>query len=178
MNKIFYVILIGGIIIGCSRSQHADNIESEVTTAPAAPAHDYVKEGLDYLKQADAKAAIKSFDEAIRQNPTDTKAYMALGETYMRMQEYTRAIDTFSAASMMAPKDGEILYLLAVNHQMAGNFREAVESAQKSLEIFKQKKDQKSFTKSLALIQDIVKEEKQVKEKAGSPSQEEVKKVQ
>ena len=178
MNKIFYVILIGGMIVGCSRSQQADNIESEVTTTAATPAHNYVKEGLDYLKQADAKAAIKSFDEAIRQNPTDTKAYMALGETYMRMQEYTRAIDTFSAASMMAPKDGEILYLLALNHQMAGNFKEAVQSAEKSVEAFRQKQDPKNAAKSLALIQGIVQEEKQAKEKVATPAEPEAQKVQ
>ena len=67
-RNMIYVILLVGLMGGCSRSDQAENIQTETVTAPA---RDYVQEGLEYLRHADPKAAIKSFDEAIRQNPTD-----------------------------------------------------------------------------------------------------------
>ena len=163
MKNLIYVILIGGLITGCSRAQQADNVQSEIT-ASATPTKDYLKEGFDYMKQADMQSAITSFDEAIRQNPTNTKAYIVLGEMYIRMKDYDRAIDTFGAASLMAPNEGEIFYLLAVSHQLAGpkHATEALQSAQKSLTVFKKKNDEKSYAKSLVLIKQIVDEEKQL----------------
>ncbi len=178
MKKLIYVILIGGLITGCSRSQQADNVQSEITSSPVTPEKDFLNEGMEYLKQADLPSAIKSFDEAIRQNPTNPKGYIVLGETYMRMKDFDRAIDTFGAASMMAPNEGEIFYLLAVSHQLAGprHVPEALQSAQRSLAAFKKKNDEKNYARSLALIQQIINEGKQLQEMTAQQEEQRVEK--
>ena len=84
----------------------------------------------------------------------------------MRMKDFDRAIDTFGAASMMNPNEGEVFYLLALSHQMAGprHANEALQSVQKSLAVFKKKNDEKSYAKSVVLLREIVNEAKQAQE--------------
>lgn len=118
----------------------------------------YIKEGIQHLQEANPTEAIKSFNAAIKSNPGDMSGYIVLSETYMRMQEYNRAIDSLTAASRVAPDQGQIYYLLAINYGLIGDKEQAQENAKKSAEIFQMQKDQQNFVKSLALWQGIMRD--------------------
>ena len=114
-----------------------------------------IDEGLRLLQESNIGGAIKSFDEAIKASPTNPEGYLVLGQTYLRLKEYDRAIDTFSAASRVAPQEGEIYYLLAVSHGLAGNGNLARENAEKSIEIFQGQKNEEKFVRSVALLKGL-----------------------
>ncbi len=124
----------------------------------AAGQSSLIDQGIQHLEAGEGLAAIQSFDEAIRKDPRDLRPYMILGETYMRLQQYNRAVDTFSAAARVAPEKGEIQYLIAVSARLAQRPQLAVAAARRSLEIFSRKKDQQNFLKSLALLKALQEE--------------------
>jgi Tfp pilus assembly protein PilF len=115
----------------------------------------HIDEGLQNLQESDIPGAIKSFDEAIKANPTDPQGYLVLGQTYLRLKEYDRAIDTFAAASQIAPQDGEVYYLLAVSYGLAGKTDLAKENAERSVEIFQSQQNQEKFVRSVALLKGL-----------------------
>ena len=113
-------------------------------------------QGYVFLKEANPIEAIKSFDAAIKENPTDPQGYIILGQTYMRLNDFDRAIDSFSAGTRIAPEQGELYYFLAISHGLAGNQDLAKENAQKSVSIFSENKDTANFKKSLALLHGLL----------------------
>lgn len=155
------ISLVGIFLIGCQpqkeQSQDQKKISHRSETAINLN-HDYVGEGIQFLKEANTAKAIQSFDQAIKQDPMNPRPYIILGETYMRMREYNRAVDTFTAASRLKPDDGEVEYLLAVNYGLAGNKKLAQEHAQKSLDLFRLQQDEKNFVRALALVQGLAQE--------------------
>ena len=130
--------------------------ETEQSALKPSPQTKYVDQGLEYLKAGKLAAAIKSFDEAIKQSPKDLRGYVVLGQTYLRVKDYSRAIDTFTAATRVAPDQGDIYFFLAVSQNMAGNKEQAVINAQKSAEVFRQKNDQVNFRKSVLFLQSLM----------------------
>jgi Tfp pilus assembly protein PilF len=169
-----FLIFVAMGVSGCSRppqeQKSSDLLSGQQTTqgsaqnliaANASKRDGHLQEGIRYLRGGNLKAAIESFDEAIRLNPQDPAGYIILGQTYMRMQDYNRAIDSFSAALRVAPQQGEIYYFLALNHSLIGNKEQAKENVQKSLEIFRQQEDEEKFLRSLALLRDLARPEGQ-----------------
>lgn len=118
-------------------------------------------EGIQNLKNSDFNGAIKNFDEAIKRDPLNPRGYIVLGQVYLNMRNYDRAIDTFTAATRVAPDDGEIYYLLSTSLGLAGRREEAIETAEQSVEMFRQAKDQENFVKAIALLQGLSAAQKQ-----------------
>lgn len=147
------VVLLALFICGCGSGPSKE----EKQAAGGFLKRDYFGEGVRQLKQGNPLAAIKSLNLAIRQSPLESKSYLLLGETYMRLKQYDRAADTFLAASRVAPNEGEIYYLLAVNYGLSGDLNLAQLNARKSVLLFQQEKDEKNFKKSLALLQGLMK---------------------
>jgi tetratricopeptide (TPR) repeat protein len=175
MTKLFLIlfIFVSWGVVGCGRppkdhpssempaAEQMGQVQVKNQTMATSAANKDVSflQGIQYLKEANPKAAIQSFDEAIRLDPMDPAGYVILGQTYMRMKDYNRAIDSFSAASRVAPKEGEIYYFLALNQALIGDTEQAKENAQKSLEIFRQQQDEDRFLRSLALLRDLMQTE-------------------
>ncbi len=153
MKKVLGVLLMTVLIIGCGSKESVG--QKEVSSIPTQN-HDYLKDGVQYLQQAQPREAIKSLDQAIRQNPRDSRPYMVLGETYIRLNQYDRAIDTFSAASRVAPTEGRVYYLLALSYGLSGDKEQAKVNAEKSVLIFQRNKDGENLKKSLALLKGLV----------------------
>lgn len=158
-NKIM-IIGIALVFVGCGSNENS----SSQTKSPSMPApieatklanQSQIDEGLQQLRDSDIPGAIKNFDDAIKVNPADPQGYLVLGQTYLRLKEYDRAIDTFSAASRVAPEEGEIYYLLAVSHGLAGNNDLARENAEKSVQIFQSQKNEEKFVRSVALLKGL-----------------------
>ncbi len=160
MNRTFVLMVAAVILAGCGQAEKPQ--QQKMTTPPQTVRsqsdleRDFVQEGMQHLKKADPGAAIKSFDQAIKQDPADPDNYLILGETYMRLRDYPRAIDSFSAALRVAPNRGDIYYLLAVNQGLMGYDDMAVESAQRSVEIFQEQRDRDNFLRSVALLQGLI----------------------
>ncbi len=155
MKKVAIVMLMAGLVAGCGSPQSGAKKTSKAAQEMAQ--NKFLNEGILHLQKADTGKAVKSFDMAIKQNPTDPRGYIILGQTYMRMNDYDRAIDSLSAASYVAPDQGEVFYLLAINHRLAGNSTLAKQSAQKSIDLFRQKQDAENFKRSLALLKSLMK---------------------
>lgn len=158
MKRFLVVMLAVAFVSGCGSPSTGSKSKPKATPKETAKRvqDKFLNEGIQYLQEANTVEAVRSFDQAIRQNPLDTRGYMILGQTYMRMNNYDRAIDTLLAASRVSPDQGEIYYLLAVNHRLAGNPELAKENVQKSIELFRQTKDERNFKKSLVLLKGLM----------------------
>lgn len=154
MKRIVIIMLAAAFVSGCGSEKTESKGKPQVTAKTAQDK--FLNKGIQYLQEANTIDAVRSFDQAIKQNPLDPRGYMILGQTYMRMNAYDRAIDTLSAAARIVPEKGEIFYLLAVNHGLAGNKDLAALNAQKSVELFRQKQDEENFKKSLALLKGLM----------------------
>ena len=143
MKKILLTILISVAMVGCGQNQSA----KEQKYQGVQEQKDYIAEGVKYLEQADIPSAIRSFDEAIKQDPTNVENYITLGEVYLRLNNFDRAVDSFSAATRVEPQNAEVRYLLATSkafkaaretdQAQADLVRgDAINEAQKSAEMF------------------------------------------
>ncbi|MCK5214645.1 MAG: tetratricopeptide repeat protein [Candidatus Omnitrophica bacterium] len=153
MKKILLILALLAVYgCGSNQSEQAKQVPSE---DPQKKEDLYISEGISYLQQGNAAEAIKSFDESIKQYPTDPRRYMVLAHTYMRLKNYSRAIDTYTAALRYAENKGEVYYLLAVCYGLTGNQSMTQESIQKSIEMFTQDRDEVNLAKALAFIQNF-----------------------
>ena len=148
MRAIWIIFFIVGLI-GCGSK------DSEKKFQGTSANKNYIDQGMNYLSKGDIKEAIRSFDEAIRQDPSNPENYITLGQVYLRLGNPVRAIDSFSAATRVDPFSGEAYYLLATSNAIDGRMKEAVDSAQKSVEIFMQERNEERFKKSLALLKSL-----------------------
>ena len=114
-----------------------------------------IKDGKAKLNQGNIEAAIKDFDLAIRSNPRDPNSYIVLGETYLHLHNYAKAVDTLAAALLLDPNSGQANYMLALAHNFRGENELAIQHAQKSTQIFSDTKDMENFRKSLLLLQGL-----------------------
>ncbi len=164
MNKMF--ILAGLIfLIGCGQTEEPSQ-QSQAMPAAQAPvsvvgenretASDrLIEEGKEDLESGEILSAIQNFDEAIRRDPRDPGNYMVLGETYLHLKNYDKAIDTFSAVLMFEPENGPAHYMLALAYNFRGDKDQAIQHAQKSTQIFQDAEDLDNFRKSLVLLQGL-----------------------
>ena len=158
-------ILIGWmavlLICGCGTPPKTETTKSSGGQEVAVLSdEDYVQEGIEHLQDAEVTEAIKSFDQAIKQDPLEPEPYLVLSQTYMRLKQYDRAIDTLEAAERVAPNRGDIQYLLAINYGITGQEDMAKQSAKKSIELFRQDQDEENFMKAVALLQGMLKNQK------------------
>lgn len=152
MKKIFGALAVMILLVGCGSP---DNVGQKDVGSIPSQKPDYLKEGIAHLNNANPNAAISSFDQAIKQNPRDARTYLILGETYMRLNQYARALDTFTAATRVAPTDGHLYYLMAVSSGLNGNAEQAKINAEKSIVLFQRNKDVEGLKKSLALLKGL-----------------------
>jgi len=167
MKRLWLLVAFAVVIFGCGSPQPDQTSQSQAPTGlrqsrPRTAMPDnkqLLAEGINHLQEAEIAEAIKSFDDAIRANPLDPDPYIILGQTYLRLKRYDRAVDTLTAATRVAPDRGDLHYLLAVSHGLMGKEDKAKESARRSMELFRQDKDEENFLKSLALLQGLIQSE-------------------
>jgi len=148
MKKFLFPVLILVLFVGCDS-------KSQTGFKGVTAKKDYVSEGMKFLNEADIPRAIRSFDMAIKQDPTNVDNYLVLGQVYMRLKQYDRAVDTLSAATRVSPENGEVYYLLATSKALDGRMEGAIESAQRSVEIYMQNRDEDRFKKAVVLLKSL-----------------------
>lgn len=154
--KLLLVVLLAIGFVGC------DNKKKEVKfEGVKQQSTDHVSQAMQYLSAQDIPSAIRSFDSAIRNDPSNIGNYMTLGQVYLRLNNPTSAVDTFSAATRVAPDNGEVFYMLAMSLGMQGEKYElAVKAAQRSAELFKTSKNEEKFKESIILLKGLVEQAK------------------
>jgi len=157
MKRTIIFFMVISLIAGCGKKEQAR--QPKKFQGVVAKKRDYAAEGIQYLKQKDIPNAIRSFDLAIKQDPSNVSHYMLLGEVYLRLKNYTQAIDTFTAATKVDPVDGDAYYFLAYSMLMRRgphDFQNAVEALKKSIVIFTKTKDEAKLKRSVELLRTLV----------------------
>src|SRR5207244_2473264 len=80
MKKAIILIGLTVFVVGCGNKSET-KFEGVSTNQ-----HDYMAEGVAYLQKSDVAHAIQSFDQAIKQNPRESKNYIILGQVYMNLK--------------------------------------------------------------------------------------------
>jgi len=163
MKRALYLLCILTLVAGCTPKDSA-SAKTPVAVEKNSAADSFIDMGIAHLQAGEVVEAVRSFDDAIRQNPRDPKGYLILGQTYMRLNNVDRAIDTLSAVLNFEPDNGEAKYFLAVAYGLKGDREKAIEFAQKSMESFQEQQNQESFMRALVLLRGL----------ANAQSQEEV----
>ncbi len=161
MRNLLIVLAMVVMWAGCGEAKKTDgakttaNEQNKMASLSPAATNPMIAMGLQRLQQGDVRSAIKSFDQAIKENPKDVQGYLILGQTYMHLKDFNRAIDTLMVATRVEPDNGQAHYLLATNLGLAGNYSLARAQAEKSVEIFRKNKDANNFKRSVALLQGL-----------------------
>lgn len=111
--------------------------------------------GMQQLSEADVTDAIKTFGEVIKLDPTDTRGYFVLVQTYIRLQNFENASNVLDTIIKLDPENGQAFYLKAITSGFLGQKDIAMVAAQKSAQIFQEKRDEENFKKSIALVQSL-----------------------
>ena len=138
------------LLIGCGGNKPEKKFEGVKTE------RNFMKEGFDYLRKTDIPKAIQSFDRAIQQDPTNAQNYIIVGQVYLKLNNYIQASDSFSAAIRVDPSNAVAYYLLGQCQALRGQTREAVETLQKSMLLYKSQNDEESLMKVAAFLQNLL----------------------
>ena len=147
-KNIICLIFALTFIIGCGANEKKE-------FQGVAKSQDYIKEGMMYLKQANLRRAIQSFDMAIKADPQNPQNYIILGQVYLRLKNVDSAIDSFVAATKVDPQSGDAYFLLATSEAVRGHKDDAIKAAEKSAEIFMAKRDEAKFKEALILVKSL-----------------------
>lgn len=152
MSRKILLLVIIAFLAGCGQPKQEPKFQGVEENK------NYIQQGMKALQQKDVATAIKNFDKAIKTDPKNPDNYLTLGQVYLALKNYTRAIDTLTAATNVAPTNGQAYYLLAVSLKMRnkeGDLPKAVESAKRSIICFKQSQDKESFIRALGLLKNL-----------------------
>jgi len=134
-------------------------------TPPVSQAKAFMDQGMQYFAKEDIVNALKSFDNAIKVDPNNPDNYLVLGQIYLRLRNYDKAVDTFNAGTRVGPEQGELFYFLGAadairvhmseGAQAEAYKKEGIAAAQRSVEIFIKQKDQQRLVTALALLKSL-----------------------
>ena len=163
MKRVLFIVVSLIFLAGCDWFQKPTSQNPSTPRGPqvkeeaSAMAVKYLELGKVDLERGDVQGAIKKFDEAIRRNPGDVRSYIVLGDTYLHIYKYDKAIDTLSAGLVIDPNNGPGNYMLAVAYNLRGDKELAIQHAQKTVQIFQKAKDLENFRKALTLLHSLTK---------------------
>jgi tetratricopeptide (TPR) repeat protein len=146
MKRLVGVLFIAAALIGCGGPKQAKQA--------AVQKRDFVAEGFELLKQGQVVPAIKSFDEAIREDPRNPDKYLTLAEVYFNLKYYVGAMDTVNAALKLDPTSAKAYYLYAVSAYLTNdpqNRTTAEEAIKRAMTLYLANKDRENFEKSRQL---------------------------
>ncbi len=151
MKRAILVFAAMLLITGCGKPAQTGAPDS----AGESPEAKYINEAVAFLQNRQPTEAILSLEKAIRTNPKELQSYMLMGQTYMHMNDFVNATETYRAALRVAPDRGELYYLLAMTYAFQGNKPEAINNAEKSLLIFQKERDEENFKRALSMLQGL-----------------------
>ena len=150
MKRNVILILTVLFLAGCGQKETETKFEG-VTSEKK----DNMSQGMKYLQEGDVNNAIRSFDEAIKADPKNSKNYIVLGEVYLKLNNNDSAHDSFTAATKVDPNNADAFYYLAVCKQRKGEKDNALAAVKRSAELYMQSKDKVKFERSLLLLKEL-----------------------
>ncbi|HRZ39708.1 MAG TPA: tetratricopeptide repeat protein [Candidatus Omnitrophota bacterium] len=163
MRRFILGIAVVFVLTGCQNQKPQPQLppsqalqqQAVTPSGQASGNQEYLAQGVKYLQEANAPEAVKSLLMAIQSDPQDLQAYLILGQTYMHLNDFDNAAQTYSAALRVAPDQGEVYYLLAIANGLQGKKEQAVQNAEKSLLIFQKERNEENFRRALVLLQGL-----------------------
>jgi len=122
--RIFF--LAAAVLVVCVSCAGTSKKENE------AQAH--YKIGVSHLASGNIQAAFLKFQEALKLDPDNKEIHNALGNVYLRLEEYGNAEEQFETSLRIDRHYSEAYNNLCYVHYMTGRFKEAIESCGKALE--------------------------------------------
>lgn len=92
--------------------------------------------GLSYRKLGDFKNAISNYKKSIELYPEGRMAHMNLGIVYNIQKEYDKAIAEYEIIQKNDPEDPEGYYGAISPYLMKGDFKSAIKTATKTVELY------------------------------------------
>jgi len=164
IRRIVAIGMAGMVLCGCGLQQEPQSKTSQTDTAGAVTSVEpvaaqaqgnLVDQAIALLKETRVLEAIQVLDMAIMQDPSNLQAYALLGQTYMRIGNYDKAVDTLRAAVNVAPDQGDLYYMLALTNRLRGRSDLALDDVQKALTLFQKEENEEKFKMALALLQEL-----------------------
>lgn len=145
------------VAAGCSKAP-------ESVKDPNTEGRKFLIEGTVFLKQSEPVKALQSFASAVKVAPDLFEGYSLLGETLMRLQQFTQAEAVLLAAVKRFPDNGAAYYLLSIAQDGAGNTVPAILAARKSADLFAARGDKENTQRALVTLAALVAKGKQMNE--------------
>jgi Flp pilus assembly protein TadD len=85
--------------------------------------------------EAEYKKAVEAYKKYLDENPDDSEAHYALGQTYAGLDQYSEAIRQYREATKLKEDDPDMFYDLGVAYTKLAQYDAAAAAFEKSLEI-------------------------------------------
>ncbi len=150
------VVLVVLVMVGCQKREDTAKSIPAATSQEASPRGDYTQISREFLLKGDVVQGIRVLQEAVERDPKDARARFALGQTFMHLKQYDMAIENLKAATELDNSNGHYYLLLGGCYDIKGERALAIENIQKSVEIFRQNRDEENFRTSAAVLQRLL----------------------
>ncbi|HLF18949.1 MAG TPA: tetratricopeptide repeat protein [Candidatus Omnitrophota bacterium] len=160
-----YLVLLAVFVLACGEPRTQEKQSALQRPDARAQAQAFIEKGMEDLRNQDIVGAIQSFDNAIKTEPQNPENFLVLGQVYLRLRNYDKAVDTLNAGTRVDPNNGEIYYFLGAAHAIRqhtpGNAQEdfdrqeAVGAAKRSVEIFIQERNEEKLKLALGLLKSL-----------------------
>ncbi len=155
MKKIIMVILAAAALAGCQQKQESAGTVS-IPSDRKEMGQKLMLKSIQELENKDLKGAINSLEEAIKINPAEPEAYLLMSQILLKVGEYGHAADFLEQTVKNFPDNGTAFYMMSIANRMVGKKLPAVLAARRSAEIFQAANDKENFTRSAALLQELI----------------------
>lgn len=95
-------------------------------------------QGVDKLDQKDYKGAIANFDQVLRLDPQNVKAYFNRGFAYYNLENYQKAIEDYGKAIEINPSDAEAFYNRGLAYSNLDSDKAAIQDFEKAGQLYQQ----------------------------------------
>jgi Tfp pilus assembly protein PilF len=165
---IMVMVVAAGMLAGCGQ-------KAPSATAANEQARQLLMQGVVMLKQGEVVNAVQNFATAIKTAPDYAEAYFMLAETFIRLKQFEQAKGVLNLAVAKFPDNPVTYYLFAMAYESAGELMPAIISARKSIDLYREKKDEGGEKRATILLGVLVQQAKTLSEAAATTPVEEKK---
>ena len=125
--------------VGNNHPATFDEIEEGQETEELVPPEEFIKSGLELVRQGHLDEGIKKIEEVIEYVPEKADAYFNLGIAYTLKEDISQAISAYQRAIEIDPKYGKAFFNLGTLYLKQGNVQEAIPSLEQAMKLLPSK---------------------------------------